>query len=120
MLVIGGCGSSKSASNKVCDAGSDLRQAVTKVTDDLAAANLGAARDDLGAVKDAFGHLQDAAGELKTEAKQAISPSVDAVSSAITSLTNAQSFADVKTAATSVASSLQSLYTQITDTLKCS
>jgi hypothetical protein len=125
LTAVTGCGSSgpsasePTASKKVCDARSNLRQSVATVKDDLTSGNFGKARDDLPAVKDAFTQLRDAASGLKSEQTQALSPQIDALSSSLTNLTNVQSFADLQSGVAAVTSSLESLYTQIDDTLKC-
>jgi phage-related minor tail protein len=114
------CGSdSPSASEKVCDARSDLRKAVDNVEQDVSDGNFGKARDQLSDVTKSFDDLSQAASQLKAEQAQALKPEIDALTSTVTNLKNAQSLGDIQTGLGSILTKLQTLYTQVADTLKC-
>ena len=77
-FTLAACGDDESATDRACDARSDLRSAIEAVGEDLAAANLGDARDSLTEVGDALGELSDALSDVADEQAEELRPEADA------------------------------------------
>jgi hypothetical protein len=120
--LLGGCGGSSqsAAADKVCTARTDLHNAVDTVKTDVRNLNFGKAKDELANVKKAFDNLVKAAKDLKGEEAKKLQPQIDSLKSGIENLTNATSLAELKSGLSAIGSQLQSLYNEITGTLKCS
>ncbi len=114
-----GCSDDPSAEEQVCDARSELRDALDQVATDIQAGNFGDASDDLSQVSEAYDGLASAVGELAQEERDALAPQVDALESDITALPDAQSLDDLQTGLESVVSQAGTIFDDITDTLNC-
>lgn len=123
LVAVGtGCSSSgsKSASDQVCSARSDLSNAVNKVADDVRSANFGAARSGLDEVRSASKTLVDSFDKLTSEERQRLQPQIDKIKSDVQSLTSASSADQISSTLHTVGSDVQSLLTTIKDDLHCS
>jgi len=120
--LLAGCGGSgeSAAAQKVCSARTDLHNSVDTVKTDLKNLNFGKAKDELSNVKKSFDNLVQAAKGLKGEEAQKLQPQIDSLKTSIENLTNVSSLTELQSSLSSVSSQVQSLYTEITDTLKCS
>jgi outer membrane murein-binding lipoprotein Lpp len=114
-----GCSDDPSAEEQVCDARSELRDALDQVATDVKAANFGDASDDLSQVGEAYDGLVSAVDDLAQEQRDALAPQVDALKSDITALTDAQSLDDLRTGLDTVVSQAQTIYDEIANTLSC-
>ena len=103
----------------MCDAGSELRDALDQVATDIQAGNFGDASDDLSQVSEAYDGLASEVGELAQEERDALAPQVDALESDITALPDAQSLDDLQAGLESVVSQAGTIFDDITDTLNC-
>ena len=119
MALASACGDDPSAEDQVCDAGSDLREALENTAADVSDANFGEASDDLSEAGDAYDELADAVGELAQEEREALAPQIDALESDIAALQDAESLDDVSAGLDTVVSQAQSIFDEITDTLNC-
>jgi predicted nucleic acid-binding Zn-ribbon protein len=120
-FLLAACSSSApTASQKVCDDRAQLNQAVSTVVNDLKSGNLGQAKDDASAVGEAVDNLSQSAQGLQTEQSQALSPQIDHLKKTASSLRNASSLSDLQSGFSSLKSQLQSISSQIGDSLKCS
>jgi predicted nucleic acid-binding Zn-ribbon protein len=93
---------------------------VATVAADLKAGNFGQAKKDAAAVSDAFTNLQKSGQNLKAEQSQELSPQINDVKTTASNLQNSQSLTELGTNIDSLKSQIQTLSTQITNTLKCS
>ena len=120
--LLGACGGSSqtAAADKVCSARTDLQKSFDTVKTDVKNLNLGKAKDELSTVKKDFENLVQAAKDLKGEEAKKLQPQIDSLKSNIENLTNASSLTELKSSLTTISSQIQSLYTDITNTLKCS
>ena len=115
-----GCGDDEpSAEDQVCDARSELRDALDQVATDVTSANFGDASDDITQVREAFDGLAAAVDDLAQEERDALSPQVDALQSDITALTDAQSLDEVQTGLDTVVTEAETIYDDIANTLNC-
>ena len=108
-----------SAQEQVCDARSDLRDALDEVSEDVRAANLGDAHEALGEVGDAYDELTAALENLAQQEREALGPEVEALQSDIQSLRDVQSLDQLRAGLDAVMSQAQVIYDEITDTLSC-
>jgi phosphoglycerate-specific signal transduction histidine kinase len=121
LVTFAACGSSgKSATQKVCDARSNLRSAVATVQSDVQSGNFGEAKNGLSKVQTSFDQLQQDLKDLKTDEQQALQPQVDAIATNVSNLNNATSLSEVQSDLNTIGSQLQSLYNDVTNKLKCS
>jgi outer membrane murein-binding lipoprotein Lpp len=120
--LLAGCGGSgeTAAADKVCSARTDLHNAVDTVKTDVKNFNFGKAKDELANVKKSFDNLVQAAKGLKGEEAKKLQPQIDSLKTSIENLTNVTSLTELQSSLTSISSQVQSLYTEITNTLKCS
>jgi hypothetical protein len=119
LAVAAGCNDDPSAQEQVCDARSDLRDALDDVSEDVQAANLGDAQEALGEVGDAYDELTAALEDLAQEEREALAPEVEALQSDIQSLRDVQSLDQLRAGLDAVMSQAQVIYDDITDTLSC-
>jgi hypothetical protein len=117
-LSLAACGE-ESAEDRACDAGEDLREAVTDVKDDAAAANFGDARNGLDDVTSSFNQLRDAVTDLADEQDAALQPAVDELSAEVSALSDATSIEDLGSRIDAVLTSAQGIYDQVTSTVDC-
>ena len=120
--LLGGCGGSgqSAAAEKVCAARTDLHNAVDTVKTDLKNFNFGKAKDELANVKKSFDNLVQSAKGLRGEEAKKLQPQIDSLKSGIESLTNVSSLTELESSLSTIGSQIQSIYTEITNTLKCS
>jgi outer membrane murein-binding lipoprotein Lpp len=120
--LLAGCGGSSAptAADKVCSARTDLHNAVDTVKTDVKNLNFGKAKDELANVKKAFDNLVQAAKGLKGEEAKKLQPKIDSLKTSIENLTNVSSLTELQSSLSSISSQVQSMYTEITNTLKCS
>lgn len=120
--LLGACGGSSqtAAADKVCTARTDLHNAIDTVKTDVTSLNFGKAKDELANVKKAFDNLVQSAKELKGEEAKKLQPQIDSLKSNIENLTNVSSLSGLQSSLSTISSQIQSLYTEITNTLKCS
>jgi predicted nucleic acid-binding Zn-ribbon protein len=120
---IGACSStpsaSTSASASVCHARSDLQSAVQSFRTSVSNANFGQARTDLTNVSSAADHLAQEVKKLKASEQQALTPQIDALKSEIANLKNVRSLSALTASLNTISSQAQSIYSQVTDTVKC-
>jgi hypothetical protein len=119
LSAVAGCDDDPSAEERVCDARSDLRDALEDASADVQAANLGDAQDALGEAGDAYDELTAALGDLAQEERDALAPEIDALESDIQSLRDVQSLDQLGAGLDAVLSQAQVIYDDITDTLSC-
>ena len=119
-LLAGRGGSGESAADKVCSARTDLHNAVNTVKTDVKNLNFGKAKDELANVKKSFDNLVQAAKGLKGEEAKKLQPEIDSLKTSIENLTNVSSLTELESSLSSISSQVQSMYTEITNTLKCS
>jgi hypothetical protein len=119
LAMTAGCNDDPSAEEQVCDARSDLRDALDDVLEDVQAANLGDAQEALGEAGDAYDELTAALEDLAQEEREALAPEVDALQSDIQSLRDVQSLDQLGAGLDAVVSQAQVIYNEITDTLGC-
>ena len=119
LVLASGCGDDPSAEDQVCDARSDLRDALDNAAADVSDANFGEARDDLSEAGDAYDELADAVGELAQEEREALASEVDALEADIAALQDAESLDAASAGLDSVVSQAESIFDEITDTLNC-
>ena len=118
--LLGGCGgSSQSAADKVCSARTDLRNSIDTVKTDVSNLNFGKAKDGLANVKQSFDNLVKSANQLKGEEAKTLQPQIDSLKTSIENLTDVSSFSELTSSLGTISSQIQSLYTEITNTLKC-
>ena len=120
--LLAGCGGSgeTAAADKVCSARTDLHNAVDTVKTDVKNLNFGKAKDELANVKKSFDNLVQAAKGLKGEEAKKLQPQIDSLKTSIDNLTNVSSLTELQSSLSSISSQVQSMYTEITNTLKCS
>jgi outer membrane murein-binding lipoprotein Lpp len=120
--LLAGCGGSgeSAAADKVCSARTDLHNAVNTVKTDVKNLNFGKAKDELANVKKSFDNLVQAAKGLKGEEAKKLQPEIDSLKTSIENLTNVSSLTELESSLSSISSQVQSMYTEITNTLKCS
>jgi hypothetical protein len=119
-----GCGGSSSsapsAADNVCAARTDVRNAVSKVADDVRAGNLGDAKKALTGVETAVDNLRSAVTELGAEERDKLQPQVDKLRTDLNQLKSASSVSQAQTAAATAASDLGTLVETIGTDLGCS
>jgi outer membrane murein-binding lipoprotein Lpp len=120
--LLAGCGGSSgsAAADKVCSARTDFHNAVDMVKTDVKNLNFGKAKDELANVKKSFDNLVQAAKGLKGEEAKKLQPQIDSLKTSIENLTNVSSLSGLQSSLSSISSQVQSIYTEITNTLKCS
>jgi polyhydroxyalkanoate synthesis regulator phasin len=119
LLAAAGCGDDESASDRVCDARSVLRDDVQAVVDDVADGNLGDARDGLDEVQSASDDLASAVSDLGEEQRAALEPEVDQLESQVAELNNAESLEELGTGVDSVVANAESIVQDVGETLDC-
>jgi hypothetical protein len=79
LVVIGvvGCGDDPSAEERVCDARTELREAVDDVVANIEAGNFGDANDGTAAISEAYDELASAVDELGQEQREVLAPDVE-------------------------------------------
>jgi predicted nucleic acid-binding Zn-ribbon protein len=119
--LLGGCGGSSesAAAANVCSARTDLHNSIDTVKTDVSNLNFGKAKDGLANVQKSFDNLVKSANQLKGEEKKTLQPQIDSLKTSIENLTNVSSLSQLTSSLSTISSQIQSLYTQITDTLKC-
>ena len=103
----------------MCDARTELREAVDDVVTDVQAANFGEARDGTAAVSEAYNELVSALDELGEEQREALAPDVEALAVDIEALPDAQGLDELGSSLDTILSGVQQIYDEITDTLQC-
>jgi hypothetical protein len=117
-LSLAACGED-SAEDRACEAGEDLREAVTDVKEDVAAANFGDARNELDDVTSSFNELRDAVTDLADEQDTALQPAVDQLSAEVSALSEATSVEDLGSRIDAVLTSAQGIYDQVASAVDC-
>jgi predicted nucleic acid-binding Zn-ribbon protein len=119
--LLAGCGgnSQSAAADKVCSARTDLHNSIDSVKTDVSSLNFGKAKDGLADVQKSFNNLVQSAKQLKGEEAKTLQPQIDSLKTNIENLTNVSSLTQLTSRLGTISSQIQSLYTQITDTLKC-
>jgi hypothetical protein len=119
--LLAGCGgnSQSAAADKVCSARTDLHNSIDSVKTDVSSLNFGKAKDGLADVQKSFNNLVQSAKQLKGEEAKTLQPQIDSLKTNIENLTNVSSLTQLTSSLGTISSQIQSLYTQITDTLKC-
>jgi predicted nucleic acid-binding Zn-ribbon protein len=120
--LLGACGgtsANQKAVDEVCSARTDLHNSIDTVKTDVTSLNFGKAKDELANVKKAFDNLVDSAKKLKTEQAKALDPKIDSLKTSVQNLTNVSSLSELQSGLSTVSAQIQSLYTEITNTLKC-
>jgi hypothetical protein len=119
LALAAGCDDDPSAEERVCDARTDLREALDDVSEDVQSANLGDAQEALGEAGEAYDELTAALGDLAQEEREALAPEIDALQSDIQSLRNVENLDQLGTGLDAVLSQAQVIYDDITETLSC-
>jgi hypothetical protein len=116
-----GCSSSgsKSASDQVCSARSDLSKAVDTVANDVRSGNLGTARNNLDQVRSAYNNLVNSFDKLTAEQRQKLQPQIDKIKADAQSLTSANSAEQIGRTLDTIGSDVQSALNTITHDLNC-
>src|SRR5262245_46783115 len=112
-------GSSKSASQQVCDARSDFSSAVSKVGDDLSSFNLGDAQSNADAVQSTFNSLVDAVNKLTQEQRQKLQPQIDELTSDLSSFSDVRNTDQFASSVDSASSDAQSVIDSVKSDLNC-
>jgi hypothetical protein len=120
-LLAGACSDddSGSASAQVCDARAAVDDSLGNVADDVAAGNLGDARDDLDEAEKDLDNLRAAVNDLAEGEREDLAPEVDQLESDIADLTDADSLDALGTQVDSVMSQAGSIIDQIASSLDC-
>lgn len=117
-VLLGAC-SDESAGERVCDDRSELREQVQDVMDDVAAGNLGDARDGLDDVRQGYDELRSSVGDLAADERDELQPQVDELESQIAALGDAESADDLSATASQAVDSAKSILRQVGATLDC-
>jgi uncharacterized protein (DUF3084 family) len=120
--LLGACGgtsANQKAVDQVCSARTDLHNSIDTVKTDVKNLNFGKAKDELANVQKAYNNLVQSAKKLKTEEANALEPKIDSLKTSIHNLTNVSSLSELQSSLGTVSTQIQSLYTEITNTLKC-
>jgi hypothetical protein len=120
-VVIGvvGCGDDPSAEERVCDARTELREAVDDVVADIEAGNFGDARDGTAAISEAYDELASAVDELGQEQREVLAPDVESLRADIEALPEAQGLDQLGSSIEAVLTGVQQIYDEATDALRC-
>ena len=118
LLLLAGCGG-QSASERVCEARSELGSAVDSVVDELGTGNLGAARDQVPDVQDAYEELNEAVDGLSAEQADRLRPQVEAIRSDLQGLGDAADVKDLRERIDAVGDDISSLTSQVVEQLSC-
>ena len=118
LILLAGCGG-QSASDRVCDARSELRSAVEGVVDEIGAGNVGEARDQVPDVQEAYDDLDAALDELSAEQAEELRPQVEAIRSDLQGLGDAADVDDLRDRINTVGDDISSLTSQVADQLSC-
>ena len=113
------CTDDDSASSQVCDARSDLRDAMQSVADEVGDGNLNEARDELDDVRQDYDELQTAVGDLADDEREELAPQVDDLESQISDLRDAGSVDELSDQVGDVVDSVDSIVGEIGDDLDC-
>jgi hypothetical protein len=121
LVVIGvaGCGDDPSAEERVCDARTELRDAVDDVVADIEAGNFGDARDGTAAVSEAYDELASAVDELGQEQREVLAPDVENLRADIEALPEAQGLDQLGSSIEAILTGVQQIYDEVTDALRC-
>jgi hypothetical protein len=121
LVVIGvaGCGDDPSAEERVCDARTELREAVDDVVADIEAGNFGEARDGTAAIGDAYDELASAVDELGQEQREELAPDVENLRADIEGLPEAQALDQLGSSIEAILTGVQHIYDEVTDALRC-
>jgi hypothetical protein len=121
LVVIGvaGCGDDPSAEERVCDARTELREAVDDVVADIEAGNFGDARDGTAAISEAYDELASAVDELGQEQREVLAPDVENLRADIEALPEAQGLDELGSSIEAVLTGVQDIYDEATDALRC-
>jgi hypothetical protein len=119
LLAVAGACSEETASDQVCDARSDLGEGVEETADDLAAGNLGDARDSLDDVQEDYDELADAMDDLVGEQGEELAPQFEDLEQEIEDLGNAESADELGSQVDEALSRAESILGQIGDELDC-
>ena len=114
-----GCGDDASAEEQVCDARSEVREALDDVAAHLQAANLGDASEAISEADDAYDELVAAVDDLGEQQRETLAPEVDALQSEIAALQDMQDFEQLREGLDAVLLQAQVIYEDITDTVSC-
>jgi hypothetical protein len=121
LMVIGvvGCGDDPSAEERVCDARTELREAVDDVVADIEAGNFGDARDGTAAIGEAYDELASAVDELGQEQREVLAPDVENLRADIEALPEAQGLDQLGSSIEAILTGVQQIYDEVTDALRC-
>jgi hypothetical protein len=121
LMVIGvaGCGDDPSAEERVCDARTELREAVDDVVADIEAGNFGDASDGTAAIGEAYDELASAVDDLRQEQREALAPDVENLRADIEALPEAQGLDQLGSSIEAVLTGVQDIYDEATDVLQC-
>ena len=121
LVVIGAvsCSDDPTAEERVCDARTELREAVDDVVTDVQAANFGEASDGTAAVSEAYNELVVALDDLGQEQRQALAPDVEGLAADIEALPDAQGLDELGSSLDAILSEVQQIYDEITEALQC-
>ena len=103
----------------MCDARTELREAVDDVVTDVQAANLGDARDGTAAVSEAYDELVVALDDLGQEQRQTLAPRVEGLAADIEALPDAQGLDELGSSLDAILSEVQLIYDETTEALQC-
>jgi hypothetical protein len=121
LVVIGvsGCGDDPSAEERVCDARTELREAVDDVVADIEAGNFGDASDGTAAISEAYDELASAVDELGQEQREVLAPDVENLRADIEALPEAQGLDQLGSSIEAILTGVQHIYDEVTDVLRC-
>lgn len=122
LLALGaimGCSDDETASDRVCDAGAQLRDDFRSVINDVADGDLDEARDGLDEMQSDYEDLEAALGDLETEQREALAPEVDQLESDVVDLGDAESLDGVGSGIDAVLDSAETIVDDVAESLNC-
>ena len=113
------CTGDESAEQRVCDAGSDLRDDLGDVVTDVEEGDLGEASDGASDAGESFDELVAALDDLGEEQREALEPEIDALGSDVTALREAEDLEELGAGLDDFLTQAEVVYDGVADTVNC-
>lgn len=117
--AIVGCSDDETASDRMCDAGAQLREDFRSVLNDVADGDLDEAREGLDEMQSDYENLEEALSDLETEQREALAPEVDQLESDVADLGEAASLDEVGSGIDAVLGSAETIIEDVAESLNC-